>query len=305
MPVSTSGAHRPTMQHQLPTCVCKIDGKCLGSVSCSAYGAAMDIDQATLGKVVPSGCTVRRKTGDVVGGLTANQVATVMRTYGVEVETRVGGNVAPIQTIIAHLRAGGGVGAQGNTRALLSRPSLRSTGTAVNHYVHFAALSGGTYWKPDKVLVYDPAANGRKAGWGTAASGPQWWPWEVALAFMADLMPWGEEDPSRRRLGAGRAYCNLVEVPEVNLRFGAVRTKPFPDRQRVAVGAGKRMNVRSRPDRLGGEYVIDHKADGALMEAWQVTTTGASYKGSRKWYGNRTGSRWWHAARVDHEGGET
>lgn len=305
MAETTSGVHRPMMQAQLPTCVCVIDGKCLGSVSCSAYGMAMGIDQATYGKVRPTGCSVRRSTGDTTGGLTAPQVARVAEErFGVNVSTRVGSNVAPIKTLVNHLRTGGGVGAQGNTRPLLSRPGLRSTGTAINHYVHFCSAHGGTYYEPDEVLVYDPAANGRVAGWGRAAQGPQMWPWEIALAFMGALMPWGEDDAQRRTLGAGRAYCNLMERPDLTLRYGGVPAKPLPDRQRVKTVLG-RANVRRRPDRIDGDDIVDHLPNGALFEAYQVTTTGASVAGSRRWYGNRPGNRWVPAARVIYEGGDT
>lgn len=295
---------RPTFQSQLPTCVCQIGGKCLGGVSCSAYGMAHGIDQATFGKKRPSGCTVRSHTGDTVGGLTLPQVARVAEAvYGVDVEVRVGSNVISPAAAAAHLRAGGGVGLQGSTRALLSHPALRSTGTAVNHYVHLCAARGGTWDAPDEVLVFDSAANGRVAGWGKAAQGPQWWPWEIVLAFAAALQPWGEDDP--RTLGRGRMYAGLIETPDVVLRYGGKRTTPFPDRTRVNVRAGRKANVRARPDRLGKQYIVDHKADGDLFVAYQRTTSGVLVSGSRVWYGNRTGTRWLPAARLEFRGGDT
>lgn len=293
---------RPTFQSQLPTCICVLGGKCLGGVSCSSYGMAMGIDQATYGNKRPTGCAVRKLTGDTVGGLTLPQVARVAESMGVDVEVRVGSNVISPAAVAAHLRAGGGVGLQGNTRALLSHPGQRSTGTAVNHYVHLAAVRGGTWYAPKDGLVYDPAANGRDAGWGKAAQGPQWWPWTLVLAFASALRPWGEDDS--RTLGPSRMYAGLIEPPTVVLRYGGKRTKPFPDRARVDVAAGRKANVRSRPDRIAPQYVVDHLADGALFVAYQ-RTTGASVGGSRIWYGNRTGTRWLPAVRLINEGGLT
>lgn len=296
---------RPTFQSQLPNSVCSISGKLLGSVSCSAYGMAMGIDQATYGKRRPTGCSVRSHTVplDTTGGLTLSQVAAVAeREHGVEVELRVGSNVASTKLVAAHLRGGAGVNAQINTRPLLSHPGYRSTGTAINHDIHLCSARGGTWYDPDEVLVFDPAANGRRAGWGKAAQGPQWWPWELFLACAAALRPWGEDDP--RTLGAGRVYAGLIEPPDVTLRFGARRTTPFPDRARIKVRAGRKANVRSRPDKLGAQYIVDHKTNGELFVAYQVTS-GVLVGGSRRWYGNRSATRWLPAARLAYEGGDT
>lgn len=295
----------PTFQAQLPNSGCEISGMALGSVSCSSYGMAMGIDQATFGKKRPTGCEVRSKTAplNVVGGLTLAQVANVAeRHYGVEVEVRTGSRVASRKLVAHHLRGGGGVGAQINTKPLLSHARFRSTASAINHYVHLCAVRGGTHDSPDEVLVYDPVADGRRAGWGRAAQGPQWWPWDLFLECAAALRISGEDDP--RTLGRDRVYAGLIEPPVVTLRYGARKTHPFPDRTRIQVPPGRTANVRARPDVLGAEHIVDHKANDELFVAYQ-RTRGVPVEGSDVWFGNRTGTRWLPAARLRNEGGVT
>jgi hypothetical protein len=50
------------IRDQQPNCV--IDGEALGWASCTAYSMAMGIDSATAGAKRPSGCKIRKLTGD-------------------------------------------------------------------------------------------------------------------------------------------------------------------------------------------------------------------------------------------------
>jgi hypothetical protein len=294
---------RPEFQQQGPASNCVIDGKQLG-----AFGMAMLIDASTLGRKQPSGCAVRRGTNDTVGGLTLPQVANVAsRDYGVPIEVRVGSNIATPSTLAARLAAGRKAVIQGNTGVLVGRRQ-QSTGGPVNHLLE---VNDSADWRtvnglhrPNDVLVYDPAADGRRAGWGVADQGPTWWPWELVLQFAAALNPWGDS----RRLGAGRLYAGFgpdVE-PYVILRHGGVRTVPFPDRTRAYLPTQPdgRVNVYDRPDQRDGQ-VVRTMAHGDLFLAWQVTDSGALFRDSRLWYGNRNGTEWVHEYRLayDNSGG--
>ena len=103
---------------------------------------------------------------------------------------------------------------------------------------------------PEKALVYDPAADGRRPG---IIRGETWWPWEDVLSFAAALRL-----GKKRVLGPGRFYAGFIEArdveeeaahhepqvvnealrtavqaPVVRLRKGAKKTTPFPDRTRI------------------------------------------------------------------------
>lgn len=308
MSIDDGGAYDPRMQYQGPASNCVIAGKALGWLSCSAYGMAMGVDDATIGLKRPSGCSIRRRTGDTSGGLTLRQVANAaFALVGVYVDVRVGSGVIAPSGAARALREGRSFGLQGNTGALIGTPS-RSTGTGVNHYVHVSRGRGwqqvGGLWRPAEALVFDPAADGRWGGWGMAAKGPDWWPWSRVLDFAATLRPWGDTDP--RKLGPGKMYAGFFPdaEPHVHLRWSARRTVPWPDRTRVEAKAGLRVNVYDRPDHVAGRTVRTLPAD-ALFVAQQVTTSGALYRDSRKWYGNHAGTEWIHEYRLRREGGTT
>jgi hypothetical protein len=161
--------------------------------------------------------------------------------------------------------------------------------------------------------VFDPAADGRHAPWGTAVKGPSWWPWETVLAFGAAL-----RDDAGHRIGTGKLYAGFVPRPasratsrlasahpDVILLSGAIRTVPFPDRQRADPPPGRRVNVRSDPRSLEPDDVVDRLSDGALFVAFQRHDTGAKPGGStsRIWYGNQDGTEWIHESGLRHIGG--
>lgn len=301
MTVNPNDAWRPTYQQQGPACHCQIDGKCLGWLSCTAYAMAMLIDRATLGKKRPSGCAVRRYTGDTTGGLSLPQVSTVAELqFGVDIDLYVGSNVIGYLPAYARLRAGRAFLAQGNTGPLVGT-TYQSTAGGVNHAV---TVIDGRDWdedgRPDEVLVYDPAADGRHS-W--TDQGPTWWPRGIFERYCAALRPWGEADS--RTLGSNRIYAGFARDTERHdhFRFGGKRTSPFPDRTR-ADRPGKRVNVYAVPDHLTHDP-IRTIAHGELFVAFQVTTSGSSYAGSRTWLGNHDGTEWVHSKRLSHRGGST
>ena len=146
-------------------------------------------------------------TGDTEGGLKLRQVADVaLEHYDVRVAVRTGWNtIAPEKA--AHLaRSGRGFVLQGNTEALIGTKSQSTLGPT-NHAVWVNEVKGGTDDKPDKALVYDPAADGRVRNGITFADGPRWWPWERVLAFAAALRPNGDDG---KKLGPGKFYAGFV-----------------------------------------------------------------------------------------------
>lgn len=287
------------MQEQGPASNCIINNKLLGWLSCSAYGMAMGIDRATLGAKRPSGCEVRRRTGDTTGGLTLPQVAAVAEVaYGVDVDVRVGSNVCTPSFAARRARAGRGFCLQGNTGPLV-KTRWKSTNGGVNHLVWVNEVRGGTADVPDEALVYDPAADGRRSD---IDQGPSWWPWSLVLRFAAALRPWGEDDP--RVLGPGKFYAGFLPdtEPHVHLKYGGVRTVPFPDRTTAYnVVSTRLINVRAKPTTSSTK--VDTLKVGERFTAYQKTTSGQLLAGSRVWYGNHNGNEWVHESGLRGEGG--
>lgn len=306
---------RPKFQPQGPESRCTINGLKLGWKSCTAYAMAMGIDAATAGRQRPSGAKVRKLTQDTSGGLNLRQVAEVAQEhFGIRVAVRTGWNTIAPARAARLARSGRGFVLQGNTGALIGTRSQSTIGPC-NHAVWVNEVAGGTDDEPEKALVYDPAADGRHRVGRDFSNGPGWWPWERVLAFAAGLRAGDEAGPP---LGPGKFYAGFVprrddapppEPPSpgpppppvrqkvaVKLRFGAARTKPFPDRVRANVRKGHRVNIRSRPDRLLKPDIIDRVPDGSLFIAFQRVRNGARPPGaaSRVWYGNREGTEWIH-----------
>ncbi len=301
----------PAMLHQGPANSCVINGRALGWVNCTPTSTAMGVRRATLNRKTPTGCDIRRLTGDTSGGTSIAQCAAAAETgYGVSVAVMVGDRSATPNEVSSFLRAGRGLVAQGYTGALLDTP-WQTTGGGVNHAVW---VNEGKGWHantagvlvPTHVKAFDPAADGRVASWGRADDGPSWWTWAAFKAFCAALRPWGDGDP--RRLGAGRVYAGVFPdtEPHVHLAYGAKRTSPFPDRTVVDVPAGRRARVRSRPDRIRRTDVVDRLPDGAPFVAYQ-TTRGAKPTGATSdvWFGDHDGRRWIHISSLSRIGGQS
>lgn len=314
-------AIRPVFQPQGPDTRCKIDGIRLGWVSCTAYAMAMGIDVARGGHRRPSGCAVRRKTidpqtgtVDTVGGLTLRQVADVaLNDFGVRVKVRTGSHAITPEKAAIEIRRGRGFVLQGHTEPLLTTP-FKSGDARANHAVWVNEVSGGTREVPKRALVYDPQADGRRAGIDTA---PSWWPWELVLEFGAALRPTPGSD---RKLGPGKLWAGFIPVPKPGpvvtasavpapdfiSRFGGRKTTPFPDRTRADPPPGREVNVRRRP-RLADANIVDTLRAGELFVAFQKTTRGDKPPGvsSSTWFGNRDGTEWVHESGLSHIGGGT
>jgi hypothetical protein len=297
---------RPRFQQQGPDWRCKINGKMLGWVSCTAYSMAMGIDSSTNGAKRPKGCEVRRHTNDFVKGLTLSQVANVAtENYGVRVTVRTGNHTIAPDKAWEQASLGRGFVLQGNCEALV-HTRFRSTKGPVNHAVWVNRVRGGTAGHPREAKVFDPAADGRHAPWGTADKGPTWWPWETVVAFAAAL-----RGDAGKRIGPGRMYAGFVPKPAaapspqsgLKLFPGAKKTTPFPDRTRANPPEGHRVNVRSDPRSLDPGKIVDRLSDGALYVAYQRFDGGARPGGaSPTWYGNEDGTEWIHETGLRHIG---
>jgi hypothetical protein len=315
-------AVRPVFQKQGPETNCVIGGEKLGWVSCTAYSMAMGIDSATAGRKRPSGCKVRKLTGDKVKGLMLSQVAEVaLEHYDVRVTVKTGPDTISPASALKQIRIGRGFVLQGNTAGLPK--SLQSGGKKpANHAVWVNEVRGGDpKGAPEKALVYDPAADGRRPG---IIKGEHWWAWQDVLSFAAALRL-----SKTRKLGPGKFYAGFIEAPdveqevahaqprvnealrtavqapEVNLRKGAKKTTPFPDRTRINPPvAGKKVNIRRRPDRIDPGDIVDMVRDGTLFIAYQKIE-GATLEGQSTWYGNRRGNEWVHESGLRHIGGKS
>ena len=241
---------RPKFQQQGPGDNCVIGGKEYGWLSPTSYSTAISIDKATLGVKAPSGCAVRRGTGDTVGGTNLPQNAAVAEKLGVKVALHVGSNVGSDKELAGTLHLGRGCVVQGGTKPLLTT-KWRSTTGAINHAVYVNEVRGGTTFEPEQALVYDPAADGRRKG---IDQGPSSWPWTLLVAFAGALQPWGESDPrvvegvactSRR----SRTPSPTITRPTAGRARRRSPTGPGPRRRRRTSTPGP---TRARPRSSSG-----------------------------------------------------
>jgi len=287
----------PHWQPQGPDSRCVLQGHQLGWENCTPTSVAMAVERSTLSALRPSGCEVRDFTGDYIGGTTLPQCVKYAAAHNIHVDTYVGPNVVSPFYVGTQIRAGRSGVLQGNTEALLST-SHRSTGGRVNHAVYVAAVRGGSGGEPDAALVYDPAADGRVAGWGKAAQGPQWWPWLTVKKFAASLRPSSTDGGlTGTVLGPGKCYVALFPdtEPHAHFRYGGSRTTPFPDRTRVDVTAlwSHRTPAYGTTNRISPRL----ERDGLFVAYQRVVKSGVL------WLGSHDGTRWVPASKMRNVGG--
>jgi len=290
---------RPHWQPQGPANRCVIDGHALGWSNCTPTATAMAVEKAWLSAIRPSGCEVRESITprDVSGGTTLTQCKPFADAHGAPMSVYVGSKVVSPFYLAVQLQAGRGVVLQGNTGPLIAT-RFRSTGSGVNHAVYVNEVRGGKVGEPSEALVYDPAADGHRAGWGTAAQGPQWWPWNVAVAFARALHPYGESDPrTLKGMGITGVYSGVMPdtEPHAHLKYGAAKTSPFPDRVRVNVASAW---THSTPDVRVASRISPKLQRDDLFVAYQRVT-----KAGLLWLGSHDGNRWIRGDRVRNIGG--
>jgi hypothetical protein len=74
---------------------------------------------------------------------------------------------------------------------------------------------------------------------------------------------------------------------------------------RISVVPGRKVNVRTRPDRLRVTDIAQRLTNNTPFIAYQKVTNGAKPAGStsKVWYGNRDGNRWVHISGLKNIGG--
>lgn len=256
----------------------QLDGSTYGSTNCTMAAGCSLTYRHTHGRIVRTGGQMRAYTGDTVGGTNLNQLHDALTRLGLT------GLLGPFRglamsTFYARLREGRGAVAQGSARATYGTKWRASFTFRGNHAWYVAR---GRNWdasgRPGEVEVYDPLADGRKAG---IATSPFWLPRSYFEKFCAYLA-FGNEI-----LGFGKVYALLsqITIPHRHLRYGGVAF-----RASLAVKPG--YNVRSKP----GGTVVGTTRTGDHFDAWQKLSTGPSKGGSRVWYGDHSGTRWIHVS---------
>lgn len=282
-----------------PVYVKQLDGSRYAGLNCTCAAGAMALDRHTIGQTRTTGAYVRALTGDTTGGTNLSQVAAaIARRWGVQLDVHYGIAWASFDD---ELHAGHGAILQGSSAATIGTRYRASETFRGNHAWYVNGGRGWTQgtsgtWHPTDYLVYDPLADGRRAG---IAQSPMWIPASIVHRFAALLNTSGDN-----LLGAGRAYCAFTKdtEPHVHLRYNGKRTTPFPDRTKAynAV-ASRRVNVRATPTLTGD--VVSRLHVGDLFTAYQLTDTGTLVAGSRRWYGDHNGRRWVHSSGLHGEGG--
>ena len=279
-------------QKEGPATACILHGHPLGWTLCTCLSNGMGMDKSTINGVVLSGCAIRDETGDYIGGTTLPQMQAIATAHHVPTEIHVGGNVASLFYLAYQNALGRGFILQGNTQ-----PDGRGN---VNHAVWVNSCSGGTPGNPTSFDVWDPWSNG-----------PATWSYAKLKAFMLALHPWGESDPrTLKSMGVNGGYALVFPdtEPHDHPHYGGHKPSPFPDMLQIhSPAAGRRVNVRTRPDRLLKADIVGTLPSGPNWNAYQVTTgvvpPGATGAAKATWYGNHDGNRWIHSSGVVGVGG--
>jgi hypothetical protein len=173
----TQAVYRPRFRKQLT-------GSPLGHANCGPASAADLADRWSLGAINKTADQMRVLTGDVEGGTTVRQLATALAKVGVPLTIFDYDDGMDRDRFRSLIRSG--VGAITNIdysplpealEADKNFEDLHSTYT--NEWSAKASLyTGGT---GPGFLVYDPLADGRRAG---IPKGPNWWPESVLFAAL-------------------------------------------------------------------------------------------------------------------------
>ena len=199
-------AVRPVFQKQGPETNCVIGGEKLGWVSCTAYAMAMGIDSATAGAEAAIGLQgpqADRRHGQGADAQPGRGSRARALRRSRHRQDRAGHDLAGVGPQAdpgrPRVRPPGqhrGRCPRGSSPAGRSRPTMRSGSTR-----SAAATRQGA---PEKALVYDPAADGRRPG---IIKGETWWAWQDVLSFAAALRL-----SKTRKLGPGKFYAGFIEA---------------------------------------------------------------------------------------------
>ena len=193
--------YRPRIQHQLadPCYIRRPDGTLYRSAgdNCTCFAGAMAADRHTMGRTVPSGCAVRRRTHDTAGGTNLGQVAYALSAgWAVVLDIRYRVRWTDVFRLIDE---GRGAIIQGQYWVIRDSPFRGSETFSGGHAVYVNEVRDD-----GRFLVYDPLADGRRAG---LADGPDWWPGTLLRKFAGAL-----RFPTGAVLGDGLAYAAFTRV---------------------------------------------------------------------------------------------
>ena len=246
--------------------------------NCTMAAGASALYRVTNGRKLVTAQKLRDLTGDHVGGNTLDQLRGALAKLGHGDDFGAVRRGLAIGTLYAYLRAGRGAVVQGSSIATRGTRWQGSTTFTGNHAWYVSrGVDFDSAGRPAYLIVFDPLADGRRAG---IAKSPLKLPRNLFEKFLAYL------DFGTERLGYGQAYALVTKVTTTHRHAtsGGVYV-----RMKISVKPG--YNVRSRP---GGKVLRKTKAE--AFDVWQKLSTGPSVGGSRVWYGDHSGTRWVHAS---------
>ena len=278
-----------------PPFIKQLDGSKYGGSNCTLASLSMALVRHYKG-VNPPGTAfwyprpadLRVKSGDHSGGTTLAQASSLAsHYYGADLSVRYS---YAWSEFIKRIVEGRGAILQGSYSVLAPTAYDACPGFTGNHAVYVNERRYNSTAKRYELLVYDPLADGRRAGiW----KGPRWIPESLMKTFAGKLWL------GSRTVGYGSCYTAYTRDTEAagttvpaqiptTLRYGGVAYGP---RKLYARVSGAR--VRERPTTKAP--ILRSLPINAEFAAYQ-RTHGEWTNGSSLWYGSRAGGEWVHTS---------
>jgi hypothetical protein len=268
-----------------PHQVDQLDGSRYAGTNCTCASAAMALDRHTTGGTRTTASRVRTLTGDTSGGTNLRQnEAALIKGWNVDLDLRL---PTTWPDFCFRLDMGQGAILQGASSATHGTIYSASETFRGNHawFVNERRRLSVKGNRVTQFLVYDPLADGRRAG---IATSPMWIPEPIVRRFAALL------NTGSRLLGDGRAYAGFTRDTDpatvVRYDLGSRELRPY---HLFRVRSDRDLaRVREVP-RLTGKVVKTLRA-GDYYYAFQAATTAGAV-----WYGDRFGTRWVHSGNFE------
>lgn len=282
------------MATYLPLFVKQLDGTQYQGLNCTCASGAMALDRETLGRSTTNANRVRQLTGDKVGGTRLTQVdAALFKGWQVDLATFTPTTLA---TFDKRIDRGEGAVIQGASKATRGTKWSASETFGGNHAWFCnerrrnSQVAGGWEYR-----IYDPLGDGRRAKIANFGPHGLWIPRSLTLQFTSGLNVAADPIHHYVPLGGGKIYGSFTRdtEPHLTLRFGAKALVP-PRRRIAKAPSGRKVNVRSAPATTA--MIVAKLNTGDVFIAYQRTDKGQKLAGSRRWYGNLTGTRWVHTS---------
>lgn len=261
-----------------PVLVRQADGSTFQWFNCTMASAAMALDRATEGAKKSTGAKMRSCQDNQSGGTTLEDAKTALeRCYGQTLDNHYGLSWA---TFIAALKFGHGAIIQG------WYSYFGSYASQINRSFNHAVFCNEVSADGSTLLIYDPLAIAAK-----------WIPVSVVQQFCGHLALGEGGTP-----GVGNVYAGFTiatpdhsvpvpppPTPVVKLLYGGVALSPIHHYQTIL--CNQRRSPYIRPDNI-----VRMVPAGTPFTAYQKTTKGTNVSGSSTWYGNMTGTIWYHSS---------